>query len=183
MIDEELRSDIRHILWGAAVVILDLRVAGFDILVDVFGAFLIAWGVFDIAQRYPSPLLQVRLMLVCAAITAIGAVSDLLGSSPVEITRGEFSVWAAIVSTAQVIGSYARAAVLARNLADHERLGPVWSAAERALLVWAVPFVVVIDVLALSGSATAVFLLFAIPILYGLVRHLIALVQTVTAPA
>ncbi len=49
--------------------------------------------------------------------------------------------------------------------------------------MWAAPFVVVIDILAFAGAASGVFLLLAVPIVYGLIRHLIALVQTLTAPA
>lgn len=172
-------SAIKRLLAGSVIIVVDFRVSGFDVLLDLAGALLVAWAIVDIYRRYPTPTPIAQLMVVAAAVTVAGGVSDLVQPASAELRGGAFSTWAAVVSLSQVLGSFFLATVLARNLSDVPEIGSLWRRTARDLRVWAVPFSLVVFALALAGSASGALLLLAVPIVYGLIRHLVALVRTV----
>ncbi len=182
-VEPPVAAAIRRLLWGTAIIVVDLRIDGFDLAIDVAGAALIAWAVVDLHHRFPEPRPQSRLMLAAAVITLAGGASDLVSTTAAELSGGRFTLWAALVSTAQVFGSWALAMVLAVNLSSVPAVGSLWSQTARDLRVWALPFAVVIDLLAVVDLAQGLFLLFVIPVLYALVRHVVALGRTLQAAA
>jgi hypothetical protein len=180
-LEPSVAAAIRRILWGTVIIVVDVRVGGFDLVVDAVGAALITWAVVDIHRRFPQPRFESRLMLVAAAITFAGAASDFVTTASAEVTGGRFTLWAAVVSTAQVFGSWALATVFAANLDPAGGAG--WNEAARALKLWALPFAIVIDLLAVVDLAQGLFLLFVIPVLSAMSRHLLALGRTVRSAA
>ena len=71
-------SPLRLIFWGGIICVLDFKFNGFDILNDVAGTIMIAWGVFKLSEfrideRYRTVMLFVKIISILCIIQAIHA--------------------------------------------------------------------------------------------------------------
>jgi len=75
---ESLVGPLRLVFWGGILCVFDFKLNGFDVLNDVLGAVLIAWGVLrlgssQIHERYRQAMLFVQVMALLYVIQAINA--------------------------------------------------------------------------------------------------------------
>jgi hypothetical protein len=67
---------LRLIFWGAIICVLDFKFNGFDIINDVIGTIMIAWGVFRLADipindRYASAMRYVKILAILSILMAL----------------------------------------------------------------------------------------------------------------
>lgn len=75
---ESLIGPLRLVFWGGLLCVLDVKFNGFDLLNDVLGALLLAWGVLrlgctQIHERYRLAMLFVQVMALLYVAQAINA--------------------------------------------------------------------------------------------------------------
>jgi hypothetical protein len=66
------------VFWGAIICVFDIRLNGFDVINDVIGAVLIAWGVFRLGgfpvdNRYRRAMLFVKIVSILCIGEAVNA--------------------------------------------------------------------------------------------------------------
>jgi hypothetical protein len=69
---------LRLIFWGGMICVLDFKFNGFDVINDVVGTIMIAWGVFKLSEfrideRYRSAMLFVKIISILCIAQAIHA--------------------------------------------------------------------------------------------------------------
>ncbi|MHC4099067.1 MAG: hypothetical protein ACYSU3_23805 [Planctomycetota bacterium] len=69
---------LRLIFWGGIICVFDFKINGFDIINDVIGAIMIAWGVFRLSNlsvhpNYRVAMLFVKIISILYIAEAIGA--------------------------------------------------------------------------------------------------------------
>lgn len=69
-------TPLRLIFWGGIICILDFKINGFDIINDVIGTFMIAYGVFKLADiqvhnRYAAAMKYVKIISILCIFQAI----------------------------------------------------------------------------------------------------------------
>ncbi len=67
---------LRLIFWGGIICVLDFKINGFDLLNDVAGTIMIAWGVFSLGgmsvhEHYSRVMLFVKIVAVLYVFQAV----------------------------------------------------------------------------------------------------------------
>lgn len=88
---------LRLIFWGGIICVLDFKYNGFDIINDVIGAIMIAWGVFrlgnlDVHRHYRTAMLFVKIISILYIAEAVIAHFNYRITGPIAFVMHLFGI-------------------------------------------------------------------------------------------
>ncbi len=172
MIDRPALARIaRLLLFATLMLVIDLRIEGFDLINDVIGAVLVIVGIIRLPEAIPEPVRFHKALLILAVVTLAAAIAEQFDAG---------SVATAALGWSNVVGAWLTARLLAEAFAADadDIFFAQWSASERLLLWMGIAPIVGLSILGwfiepvegeLGALAVVTIVVAAVPLLHLLV--------------